>query len=95
MAKKRLKGKLGDMLGGSEETKTPTSDDLKKMLEETETKGKEESKKEVLKEERKKKKVSTEIDAELYDTFRKLVRDRGMKVNFVLERFMRDFIEDK
>lgn len=88
MAKKRQRGKLGDSFKTQEE-KSPSTQDLKKMLEETEEKPVPKKPKKLAKV-----KIGTQVDAELYETFREMVKERGMKLGFIIEGFMRTFIEE-
>ena len=87
MVKQRKTGKLGALLGGTPQDKTPSNTDIQKMLEETEA-GK------VPQSIRNKKKISTEVDAQLYEQFRSIVKRRGLKLGFVLESFIRQFVQD-
>lgn len=88
MAKKRQRGKLGDRFKTAED-KSPSTDDLKKMLQETE--GKDVPTKNPI---QRKVKIGTQVDSELYEEFRDIVKGRGMKLGFVIESFMRKFIEE-
>jgi len=40
-----------------------------------------------------KKKVTFSIDGEVYHNFRKVIQKRGLKVSFMVEKLMRDFLE--
>ena len=89
MAKKRERGKLGGMLK-KEDGKSPSADDLKKMLSETEGK----SPLTVKKAKKSKVKIGTQVDKELYEEFRTIVKERGMKLGFIVESMMKHFIEE-
>lgn len=89
MAKKRSRGKLGKTFN-SEENESPSTDDIMKMLEETEGKVENKTVKKSTKV-----KIGTQVDSELYQEFRSVVKEQGMKLGFVIESLMKKYIQEK